>query len=51
MMVVVTVMAGALHLFQKVRENPLSCQIRRCHRTRQGIELGVLRSLQLSASG
>ena len=27
MMVVVTVMAGALHLFETLRENPLVCQI------------------------
>jgi hypothetical protein len=29
MMMVVTVMAVALHLIQKLRENPLACQIRR----------------------
>jgi hypothetical protein len=28
-MMMVTVMAVALHLFQKLREYPLSCQIRR----------------------
>jgi len=51
MMMVVTVMAVALHLIQKLREDPQSCQIQHCQPTRLTLQsAGFLTHSPLLAS-
>jgi len=50
-MMVVTVMAVALHLIQKLRENPLPCQIRDCHPAGKPIKLPTAYAFAPSSFG